>query len=57
MRTQRRTVIDPMYIEDADVMKGLRIIRDGLEGLQIAKNYKNKFDNREVYLLIGKLYG
>jgi len=27
MRTQRRTIIDPMYIEDADVRKVLRIIR------------------------------
>ena len=41
MRAQRRTVIDPMYIEDAEVTKVLRIIRDGPEGLQIAKNYKN----------------
>jgi hypothetical protein len=30
MRAQKRTVIEPMYIEDADVMKVLRIIRGGL---------------------------
>jgi len=30
MRAQRRTVIDPMYIEDADVMKVSRIIMGGL---------------------------
>ena len=41
MRAQRRPVIEPMYIGDADVMNVLRIIRDGPEGLQIAKNYKN----------------
>jgi len=30
MRAQRRTVIDPMYIEDAEVMNVLRIIMGGL---------------------------
>jgi len=54
MRAQRCTVIDPMYIEDADVMNVLKIIMGGPEGLQIAKHYKNKFDEREVYLMIGK---
>jgi hypothetical protein len=29
MRAQKRTVIDPMYIEDAEVMMVLRIIRGG----------------------------
>jgi hypothetical protein len=38
MRAQRSTVIDPMYIEDADVMKGLEIIMGGPEGVQIAKS-------------------
>ena len=38
MRAQRRTVIDPMYSENADVMKVLRIIMGGPEGLQIGKN-------------------
>ena len=50
MRAQRRTIIDPMYIEDADLMKVLRIIMGGLESLKIAKHYQNKFDNREVYI-------
>jgi len=35
MRAQRRTVIDPMYIEDADVMNVLKLIMDGPEGLTI----------------------
>jgi len=58
-RAQRRTVIDQMYIEDADVINVSKIIMgtSGLEGLQIAKYYKNKFDNPEVFLLIGKLDG
>lgn len=58
-RAQRRTVIDQMYIEDADVINVSKIIMgtSGPEGLQIAKNYKNKFDNPEVYLLIGKIDG
>ena len=30
MRAQRRTVIDPMYSEDAEVMNVLRIIMGGL---------------------------
>jgi len=29
MRAQRRTVIDPMYIEDAEVVNVLRIIMGG----------------------------
>ena len=41
MRAQRRTVIDPMYIEDAGVMNVSKIIMGGPEGLQIGKNYKN----------------
>lgn len=55
-RAQRRTVIDQMYIEDADVINVSKILMgtSGLEGLQIAKYYKNKFDNPEVFLLIGK---
>jgi len=58
-RAQRRTVIDQMYIEDADVMNVSKIIMgtSGQEGLLIAKNYKNKFDSSEVYLLIGKIDG
>ncbi len=35
MRAQRLTVIDPMYIEDADEMNVSRIIMGGPEGLQI----------------------
>ena len=31
MRAQSRTVIDPMYVEDADVMNVLRIIMGGLK--------------------------
>ncbi|MCD4844417.1 MAG: hypothetical protein K8R25_08025 [Methanosarcinales archaeon] len=55
-RAQRRTVIDQMYIEDADVINVSKIIMgtSGPEGLQISKYYKNKFDNPEVFLLIGK---
>jgi hypothetical protein len=30
MRAQRRTVIDPMYIEDGDVMKVSKIIMGGV---------------------------
>ena len=58
-RAQRRTVIDQMYIEDADVMNVSKIIMgtSGQEGLLIAKKYKNKFDSSEVYLLIGKIDG
>ena len=33
MHAQRRTVIDPMYIEDADVMNVLTIIMGGPEDL------------------------
>ena len=33
MRAKRRTVIDLMYIEDADLMNVLRIIMGGPEGL------------------------
>lgn len=58
-RAQRRTVIDQMYIEDADVINVSKIIMgtSGTEGLQISKYYKNKFDNPEVFLLIGKIDG
>ena len=58
-RAQRRTVIDQMYIEDADVINVSKIIMgtSGPEGLQISKYYKNKFDNPEVFLLIGKFDG
>jgi hypothetical protein len=37
-RAQNRTVIYPMYIEDADVMNVSKIIRGDPEGWQIAKN-------------------
>jgi len=57
MRAQRRIVIDPMYIEDSDMMKVSKILMGGPEGVQIAKHYKNKFDSIKVYLLIGKIDG
>jgi len=41
MRAQRRTVIDPMYIEDADVINVSRIIMGGPEGVQIAEFIPN----------------
>lgn len=58
-RAQRRTVIDQMYIEDSDVINVSKIIMgtDGTEGLRIARNYKSKYNNSEVYLLIGKFDG
>ena len=56
-RAQRRTVIDQMYIDDADVTNVSKIIMGGPEGLTIAKNYQNKFNSSEVYLLIGKIDG
>lgn len=58
-RAQRRTVIDQMYIEDPDVINVSKIIMgtDNTEGLQIAKNFKSKHNNSEVYLLIGKFDG
>jgi asparagine N-glycosylation enzyme membrane subunit Stt3 len=58
-RAQRQTVIDQMYIEDADVINVSKVVMgtDYTEGLQIAKNYKNKYNNPEVYLLIGKWDG
>jgi len=39
MRAQRRTVIDPMYIEDADVINVSRIIMGGPEVVHLAKYY------------------
>ena len=39
MRAQRRTVIDPMYIEDADVINVSKIIMGGPEGVHLAKYY------------------
>ncbi len=58
-RAQRRTVIDQMYIEDPDVINVSKIIMgtNRTEGLQIARNYKSKHNNSEVYLLIGKFDG
>ncbi|VVB91788.1 Oligosaccharyl transferase STT3 subunit [uncultured archaeon] len=58
-RAQRRTVIDQMYIEDSDVTNVSKIIMgtNRTEGLQIARNYKSKHNNSEVYLLIGKYDG
>jgi asparagine N-glycosylation enzyme membrane subunit Stt3 len=58
-RAQRRTVIDQMYIEDSDVINVSKIIMgtNPIEGLQIARNYKSKHNNSEVYLLIGKYDG
>ena len=58
-RAQRRTVIDQMYIEDSDVINVSKIIMgtNRTESLQIARNYKSKFNNSEVYLLIGKFDG
>jgi asparagine N-glycosylation enzyme membrane subunit Stt3 len=55
-RAQRRTVIDQMYIEDPDVTNVSKIIMGSnhTEGLQIARNFKSKYNNSEVYLLIGK---
>ncbi|SNQ61413.1 STT3 domain-containing protein [Candidatus Methanoperedens nitratireducens] len=58
-RAQRRTVIDQMYIEDSDVINVSKIIMgtNHTEGLQIARNYKSKHNNSQVYLLIGKWDG
>ncbi|CAG0994061.1 MAG: hypothetical protein OIN86_11095 [Candidatus Methanoperedens sp.] len=58
-RAQRRTVIDQMYIEDPDVINVSKIIMGSnrTEGLQIARNFKSKYNNSEVYLLIGKFDG
>ncbi len=58
-RAQRRTVIDQMYIEDPDVINVSKIIMgtNSTEGLQIARNFKSKHNNSEVYLLIGKFDG
>lgn len=58
-RAQRRTVIDQMYIEDSDVINVSKIIMgtNRTEGLQIARNFKSKYNNSEVYLLIGKFDG
>ena len=58
-RAQRRTVIDQMYIEDPDVINVSKIIMgtNRTEGLQIARNFKSKYNNSEVYLLIGKFDG
>ena len=58
-RAQRRTVIDQMYIENSDVINVSKIIMGSnrTEGLQIARNYKSKYNNSEVYLLIGKFDG
>ena len=58
-RAQRRTVIDQMYIEDPDVINVSKIIMgtNPAEGLQIARNYKSKHNNSEVYLLIGRFDG
>jgi len=39
MRAQRRTIIDPMYIEDADVINVSRIIMGGPEVVHLAKYY------------------
>ncbi|MCJ7694662.1 MAG: hypothetical protein MUO40_04470 [Anaerolineaceae bacterium] len=39
-RAQSRTVIDPMYIEDADVINVLRIIIGDPEGLEISKKIR-----------------
>ena len=41
MSAQRRTVIDPMYVEDTEVMKVLRIIMGGPEDVQIAEFIPN----------------
>jgi hypothetical protein len=48
-----------MYIEDSDVTNVSKIIMgtNRTEGLQIARNYKSKHNNSEVYLLIGKYDG
>ncbi|HEY9246470.1 MAG TPA: STT3 domain-containing protein [Candidatus Methanoperedens sp.] len=58
-RAQRRTVIDQMYIENSDVINVSKIIMgtNRTEGLQIARNYKSKYNNSEVYLMIGKFDG
>lgn len=58
-RAQRRTVIDQMYIENSDVINVSKIIMGTnlTEGLQIARNFKSKHNNSEVYLLIGKFDG
>lgn len=58
-RAQRRTVIDQMYIEDPDVINVSKIIMgtNRTEGLQIARNFKSKYNNSEAYLLIGKFDG
>ena len=58
-RAQRRTVIDQMYIENSDVINVSKIIMgtNRTEGLQIARNFKSKYNNSEVYLLIGKFDG
>ncbi len=58
-RAQRRTVIDQMYIENSDVINVSKIIMgtNRTEGLQIARNYKSKHNNSQVYLLIGKFDG
>lgn len=58
-RAQRRTVIDQMYIENSDVINVSKIIMGSnhTEGLQIARNFKSKYNNSEVYLLIGKFDG
>jgi hypothetical protein len=39
MRSQSRTVIDPMYIEDTDEMNISKIIMGGPEGVHLAKHY------------------
>ncbi len=56
---ERRTVIDQMYIEDSDVINVSKIIMgtNPTEGLQIARNYKSKHNNSEVYLMIGRYDG
>jgi len=58
-RAQRQTVIDQMYIEDHDVINVSKIIMgtNRTEGLQLARNFKSKYNNSEVYLLIGKFDG
>jgi hypothetical protein len=58
-RAQRRTVIDQMYIENPDVINVSKIIMgtNHSEGLQLARNFKSKYNNSEVYLLIGRFDG
>lgn len=50
----RRTVIDQMNIRDCDVIPVSKVIMgtDPEEGLKIVKEYKEKYNSSEVYLLI-----